>query len=587
MRLRITADTTTDTWTGAAGTSNWNDAGNWSNGVPTSTSDVVIDSGTIQSALSITLPPGGSSASISSLTITGGGSVTFDGSLNSTYKRTTLIVNGNVTVPEDNVTTLNHVNLISSGNVSGGTIFIAKGSTIQANVTTPITFSPTNDGVYPNTLYLTGSGTPPSITNFSHFDSITFGSLISGDTNQHNVYIRDAPGSTGSTYEIYDETTDTVLVSPLTMAPGEDVTKITWQSDAGTLNCFLSGSLIRTPSGDVAVEEISIGDEVITFDWKTNQEISQQVIWVGKANTQVKPHLSDDEAGWPVRILKNAISEGVPFKDMLITPEHCLFFEGKFVPARMLVNGASIFFDKSITSYDYYHVETAQHSVITADGILTESYLDTGNRASFSQEGKVVSILRGIGRTWEDDAAAPLCVDRAFVEPLFHKIVAQNANLATSPASATTAELVTDPDLHLITDNGAVIRPIRHNGQIYNFMLPANVSSVRIVSRASRPSDVVGPFIDDRRYFGVSVAEVHLLCAEQQFDITAHLQSKKPKGWLENTDTKSSWTNGDAELPLGDHLVDGKIGLLSMTINAAGPYVIKDKQDANREAKSA
>lgn len=577
------ADTTTDTWTGAAGTSNWNDAGNWSNGVPTSTSDVVIDSGALGSTLSITLPEGGTSATIANLTITGDGNVTLNGSRNAKLTRTTLTVNGDIVVPTNGVTTFNST-YITADNVSGGSLVVAKGTTLIANITTPLIFPSTNDGIFPNSITLTGSGVPSSVTNFSTNDSITFGSLGGhGDV----VYIRDAPGSTGSTFEVYDETTDTVLISPLTIVLGESPESLTWDSYLAMLNCFLGGSLIRTPRGDVAVEEISIGDEVITFDWKTSQEISQQVIWVGKANTQVKPHLSDDEAGWPVRILKNAISEGVPFKDMLITPEHCLFFEGKFVPARMLVNGASIFFDKSITSYDYYHVETAQHSVITADGMLTESYLDTGNRASFSQKGKVVSILRGIGRTWEDDAAAPLCVDRAFVEPLFHKIVAQNANLTTPPASAATAELVTDPDLHLVTDNGAVIRPIRHNGQIYNFMLPANVSSVRIVSRASRPSDVVGPFIDDRRYFGVSVAEVHLLCAEQQFDITAHLQAKKPKGWLENTDTKSSWTNGDAELPLGDHLVDGKIGLLSMTINAAGPYVVKDKDDANREAKSA
>ncbi|PHY94849.1 hypothetical protein CSR02_04105, partial [Acetobacter pomorum] len=102
------------------------------------------------------------------------------------------------------------------------------------------------------------------------------------------------------------------------------------------------------------------------------------VIWVGKAHATVRPELTDDEAGWPVRILKDAIADGVPYKDMLITAEHCMFFKGKLVPVRMLVNGVSIFYDKSITSYDYYHVETEQHSVITADGMLTESYLDTG-----------------------------------------------------------------------------------------------------------------------------------------------------------------------------------------------------------------
>ena len=36
----------TDTWTGAAGDNNWNTAGNWSDGVPTSDSDVVINTDT-------------------------------------------------------------------------------------------------------------------------------------------------------------------------------------------------------------------------------------------------------------------------------------------------------------------------------------------------------------------------------------------------------------------------------------------------------------------------------------------------------------------------------------------------------------
>jgi hypothetical protein len=31
----------------------------------------------------------------------------------------------------------------------------------------------------------------------------------------------------------------------------------------------------------------------------------------------------------------------------------------------------------------YYHVELAAHDVILAEGLLCESYLDTGNRAAF------------------------------------------------------------------------------------------------------------------------------------------------------------------------------------------------------------
>lgn len=158
------------------------------------------------------------------------------------------------------------------------------------------------------------------------------------------------------------------------------------------------------PSGTKAVEDLSVGDEIIAY--VDGVATPRRVIWAGQAHCTVRPGLPDDQAGYPVRILKDAIADGVPFKDMLITAEHCLFFDGKFVPARMLVNGRSIFFDKSITSYDYYHIETEEHSVIMADGMLTESYLDTGNRRSFSQKGKVLSIGGNRNLTW-DDAAVP------------------------------------------------------------------------------------------------------------------------------------------------------------------------------------
>ena len=350
--------------------------------------------------------------------------------------------------------------------------------------------------------------------------------------------------------------------------------------------CFLPGSMIRTSKGDVAVEDLRFGDEVVTYNWQHNTEMTQPVIWAGKAHATVRPELADDEAGYPVRIIKNAIADGVPYKDMLITAEHCLFFDGKFVPVRMLVNGTSIFYDKSITSYDYYHVETAQHSVITADGMLTESYLDTGNRSAFQQAGKVVRI-GGSVKSWAEDAGAPLCVDRAFVEPLFYHLAERSNTVADAHVPAEPVATTSNPDLHLVTETGATIRPIRHDGQQYSFMLPSGTKSVRIVSRASRPSDMIGPFVDDRRYMGVAVADVLLHCARQSYNITTHLQAEKPQGWHETDWTDCAWTNGDAVLPLDGSLLQGKMGILTLTIRAAGPYLINTQPTAEKQVRSA
>lgn len=357
-------------------------------------------------------------------------------------------------------------------------------------------------------------------------------------------------------------------------------------NNKGFVTCFLSGSEICTADGIRAVEDIQIGDQLVAFDWKHNTSVTRQVVWAGKAHATVQADLPDDEAGWPVRILKDALADGVPYKDMLITGEHCLFFDGKFVPARMLVNGASIFYDKTITSYDYYHVETEQHSVITADGVLTESYLDTGNRLSFQQAGKIAT-LRNTPRTWQDDAAAPLDVDRAFVEPLFNTLKMRAASLNSAATSTPAATLTHDPDLHLVTQTGAHIRPMSQQDQQYSFMLPPGTHSVHIVSRASRPADVIGPFVDDRRHLGVAVSDISCASANQHHTITTHLQAEKPAGWHGSEQADFAWTNGNAALPLGDHLTQDAPAVLHLTLCAAGPYLLNTQTKSDMTKRSA
>lgn len=332
--------------------------------------------------------------------------------------------------------------------------------------------------------------------------------------------------------------------------------------------CFCVGSLIRTSNGNVAVEDIQIGDQIMVYNC---EDTTRQVIWVGYSQCTVDPHLADDEAGYPIRILKNAIARGIPYKNMLITAEHCLFFDGRFVPARMLVNGRSIFYDKDIKSYDYYHIETEQHSVIMADGVLTESYLDTGNRRAFKQLGTTVSITHARQLTW-DNAAAPLDVSRSFVEPIFSMI---NANadqvehrLETKPLLRTSR-----PDLHLITSAGSIIYPVREKGDRVIFMIPANVMSVRICSNASRPSDIIGPFVDDRRYFGVQIGEILLFESSYMRKIEAHFSETDLDGWHNLAGQEARWTSGNALLPLGKR-VPNSTTLMAIQIKAAGPYAM-------------
>ncbi|MBS0984464.1 Hint domain-containing protein [Gluconobacter cerinus] len=354
----------------------------------------------------------------------------------------------------------------------------------------------------------------------------------------------------------------------------------TLSGDTVTLICFLAGTMIRTPGGEVAVEDLRIGDSVMTYDWSQDREVVRPLTWVGRQKSTLRPDQPDDLAGYPVRVLKNAIADGVPHKDLLVTPEHCLFFEQKFVPARMLINGTSIFYDRSLTSYEFFHIETEEHSVIWSDGMLSESYLDTGNRKNFTQHGQLAT-LQGKKKTWDTDAGASLTTDRETVEPLFRRLETRSAELGLA-AVAELVSLTQDPDLHLVTDKGLTIRAMRKANSHSLFMIPSGVKEVRLMSRTSRPSDVIGPFVDDRRTLGVLVGKISIFASSTTTSITEHLVNEDLNGWSARETGACRWTEGNALLALKQQ-PGNDIYLLSVEILEGGPYLL-DTVDAKNSA---
>ncbi|WP_086632559.1 Hint domain-containing protein [Commensalibacter intestini] len=339
--------------------------------------------------------------------------------------------------------------------------------------------------------------------------------------------------------------------------------------------CFLTGTLIAMISGMTNVENIQVGEIIETFDWKTNQTINTPVIWVGHKHMTVKTYLPDDLAGYPVRVLKNAISENVPNEDLLITPEHCLFFNGNFIPARMLVNGRSIYYDRSITSYDYYHIETEAHSVIWANNTLTETYLDTGNRNTFENNHKVISLFNQ-AKSWDQDGAAPLNVQRHVVEPIYNQLnnnaIDKNLELKTEELS-----LTNNPEFCLMTECGTIISAHSINNGRYIFPIPEDIHTVQLCSRTYRPNETIGAFIDDRRELGILVGSILIIGHNVFHAITDHLSNPNLKGWDAIEESSCRWTNGQATLNI--HQNHSQKRVLIVNILAAGPYINKNNRE--------
>jgi len=328
------------------------------------------------------------------------------------------------------------------------------------------------------------------------------------------------------------------------------------------IKCFLAGVEIETPSGVKLVENLKVNDEIFTL--KNNKKIIQKITRVFSKKTIVK-----NKDQFPIRILKSAISDNVPHKDLLITPEHCLFIQGSFIPARMLVNGSSIIQDTSFNSYKFYHIETAEHSIVTADGMLTESYLDTS-----TQVNSYLSI-KGT-KTWEEDAIAPLNTSRDFVEPIYKELEkrAQQKGLVDSRPKNI---LATDPNVFLTTYEDKKLLPLYTKDNCIAFRLPPGVEHVTLHSRSSRPSDIVGPFVDDRRYLGVLINSVTLSDINETSNIDTYLKIENLPGWSIQEDKNSRWTLGCAELPLKKRNTT-TFGILRISILRGGPYILENVQ---------
>ena len=540
-----------------------------------------------------------SGATASGLVISGGG-VSVAGSASNT----TAISGGVISVTSGGKATGNTVSkggsaVVASGGTlgtttvqSGATLSAADGATISGTVTAakgatltiPTTAGGTIDlqGNGNVGLTITGSGNPTTvISGFSEDKTAgTADGITLTNVKTANVASVTYPDADHVTFTLKDGSAVTLNII------GVQNVGYTLASDSsGDLVyevCFLADTLIAGPNGNIAVQDLAPGDTVTSY--RDGQAYSSTVSWAGKAHCVVRPEKADDEAGYPVRILENAIALGVPFQDMLVTSEHCLFLDGKFIPARMLVNGRSIYYDKSFTSYDYFHIETEDHSVIMANGALTESYLDTGNRRAFEQKSNVFMFGQK-AKSWENDAAAALTVCRDLVEPVYRQIEqrAQELQFAVQAPAATT---VTESDLHLVSDRGHRIQPLRTVDNRVMFMIPSDVSSVRIVSNSSRPADAIGPFVDDRRMLGVLIGDVSFFDSGVTVNIKTHLTKENLSGWHSVEHIPMRWTNGNAYLPLGARLPGG-IGLLAIKVEAAGPYVVAPADDVEVALKTA
>jgi hypothetical protein len=343
-------------------------------------------------------------------------------------------------------------------------------------------------------------------------------------------------------------------------------TASTWNIGIGAL-CFLTGTRIATSRGEARVEELAVGDVVRTVACPARaipddldvtladgQLSAQPVKWIGRRRIDLRAHPRPEMVA-PIRILRDAFADGMPHRDLVVSPDHAIFVDGKLICARQLVNGTTIRQERDWTAVDYYHVELDQHAILLAEGLPAESYIDTGNSGFFANSGQPMVLHPDLTDesdypTREAGSCAPFVWDEASVRPVWQCLADRAAAIGRPvPQHATT----TDAGLRLRTNRTGrrTIEPIYSDSNLVIFILPSRAAEVRLLSRAQSPTEA-RPWLDDRRHLGVRVKRIVLRGADELREIPVDHPDLIRGWWAVERDGQimSRWTDGEAVVPL-------------------------------------
>lgn len=324
-----------------------------------------------------------------------------------------------------------------------------------------------------------------------------------------------------------------------TDASGSDITV------EPNVTCYCRGTLIRTATGDTPIEDLRIGDCVLTASGE-----ARPIRWLGSRGLDCTRH-PNSALVWPIRIQAGAFAKDLPARDLWVSPFHSILVEGVLIHAQTLVNDATIL-QVPREQIEYWHLELDSHDILLAEGLPGESCLDVGNRTAFINGGAFVEAYPDFKPKQWTETCVPLVKDGPAVQ------TAKAALLAR--AEALGYVMTEDPDVHVMAD-GKRIEPVRLGKTRLTFMLPAAGSTIELRCRSFIPAHL-DPVTDDQRSLGICVGRLQFDGAEialdndEAFALGWHGIEGNPEGhsWR--------WSCDRTPLPAGTRLV---------VIDIAGP----------------
>jgi hypothetical protein len=312
--------------------------------------------------------------------------------------------------------------------------------------------------------------------------------------------------------------------------------------------CYLPDTQIATPCGEVAVQDLAVGDMVLTHQGK-----SQPIVWIGQGKALATRGRRN--AATPVLVRKGALGDNVPNYDLRITKGHALYIDGVLIPVEFLVNHRSILWDDRAREVTVYHIELAVHDVLLANGTPAESYRDDGNRWLF----------RNANEAWQQPAkspCAPVLTGGPVVDAIWQRFLDRSGPRPGLPVTH-------EADLHLLV-NGKRIEGFHRSQGVQVFRLPPQPSAVRIVSRTSLPDEL--GLARDPRPLGVALRRIVLWRGRRPTVIEAADPQLSQGFHAYEAASLLRWTDGDAVLPKAFFEAAGLVTSVELHVASTARY---------------
>ena len=308
--------------------------------------------------------------------------------------------------------------------------------------------------------------------------------------------------------------------------------------------CFCAGTQIATPSGEVAVEQLAVGDVVLTHRGE-----ARPITWIGVG--RVLATRGRRSAATPVVLRKGALADNVPHHDLRVTKGHSFYLDGVLIPVEFLVNHRSIEWDDRAQEVILYHLELASHDVLLANGALAESYRDDGNRWLFRNANSGWALPPQV-------PCAPVLTGGAVVDAVWRRLLERAGPRPSLP-------LTDDPDLHVLMD-GQRLDAMARVGEAHVFHLPAVPSVLRIMSRAAVPAEL--GLARDPRVLGVALRRL-VVRKGARFRVAEANDDRLTDGFHAfEAGNGLRWTDGDAAIQA--ELFAGFTGPLELVLQIGG-----------------